>query len=120
MFDLIDAKFGIAGQEVIFAWGDTIYNPLGVAICPALMAHEAVHGRRQGNNVERWWLRYLDDAGFRLAEELAAHKAEFWHACRGVSHERRDALLRHTAKRLCSPLYGGLLKPNEAERLLRA
>ena len=40
-----------AERGVIFAFGDTIYNPSNIVITAALMAHESVHGSRQGDDV---------------------------------------------------------------------
>ena len=51
MIEEIRARFKFpAGGAVIFAWGDTIYNPQGVDIPPQLIAHEDVHGRRQNGD----------------------------------------------------------------------
>jgi len=105
---------------VIFAWGDTIFNPDGVRIEPFLLAHEAIHCRRQGADVLGWWRSYLFDPEFRLREETAAHKAEFWHRCRGIGSMQRDRILWETAKRLSAPLYRHGISPEDARRLLRA
>ncbi len=113
MFDQIDRKFHLAGKPVIFAWGDRIYNPARIDIPGQLLAHEAVHGQRQGNDVRGWWKRYIKDAEFRLAEEIPAHVAEYqWlvlHAAKnGQLHmrQRKRWLLRQTADRLANPIYG--------------
>ena len=49
LFEEINARFKLP-SGVIFAWGDIIYNPTRVHIPPSLMAHEAVHGRRQAGD----------------------------------------------------------------------
>jgi hypothetical protein len=116
MFDEILKVFPDAGKHgVIFAWGDTIYNPSGVVISPPLIAHEEVHGARQLEsngaftrtvNTERWWEKYLINPEFRYREEIIAHAAEF-HA-RNVmvqDRNRRAQLLMATAQRLTAPLY---------------
>jgi hypothetical protein len=115
-FEKIVAAFPKAtGHGVIFAWGDTIYNPSGIEIPPPLLAHEAVHGQRQTENVgsifrsevvERWWDKYIIDPEFRYYEELPAHAAEF-HKIMHMVHDRnqRAKLMMSTAQRLLAPLY---------------
>lgn len=124
LFDEIDTAFGIAGKPVIFAFGDTIYNPMGVRIGEELMAHEAVHGKRQGSDVEGWWRRYIADPEFRLEEELPAHVAEYRAFClnntKGHARNARRLALHHIAARLASPLYGRLISYEAARKALKA
>ncbi len=54
LMDEIDAKFHVRGKPVIYAWGTTIYNPSNIDVPPQLIAHEAVHGQRQGRDVVGW------------------------------------------------------------------
>jgi hypothetical protein len=118
LFDEIDARFHIAGQPVIFAWGERIYNPQRIHIGPELMAHETVHGLQQGNDIEGWWRRYIDDTAFRLEQEIPAHQAELrvlWET--GNRQDRRRALKR-TASRLAAPLYGRMITPARARQIL--
>ncbi len=122
IFDRILEVFPKAKEPgVIFAWGQTIFNPSKVVIPAQLLAHEEVHGVRQlqllGGVVD-WWKQYLDDPKFRLAEEVQAHWAEY-HALAtlGNRHDRKAAL-KQTAKRLASPLYGQMIGPKRAQELL--
>lgn len=107
LYDAIDAAFGLELRKdvfrPIFAWGSSIYNPHHVKIPPALIAHESVHGRRQGGDIVGWWRRYIDDQKFRLAEEIPAHVAEYRALARGPKDR---AALVFVAKRMASPLYG--------------
>lgn len=118
-FDQILAAFPDAGKPgVIFAYGEHIYNPTGNPIPPALLAHEAVHQRRQitgeGSRAlgspemltNLWWKFYLSDPEFRYTEELKAHVAEY-KAQLGPRIDRnyRAKLLVSTAARLVAPLY---------------
>jgi hypothetical protein len=128
-FDAIDAEFNLKGiNGLVFAYGDTIYNPDGAAIPPAIIAHEMVHGERQGSDVEGWWARYIKDEAFRLAEEIPAHRAEYrrWmhdpNARRAVKGFRceLDWRLFNIARRLSSPLYGNLVSMGTAKTLLVA
>lgn len=116
----IVAVFPMATKAgVIFAWGDAIYNPSGIVISPALMEHEGVHGRRQGDDPASWWRNYLSDPAFRLREEILAHCREYgWLCANGNRHARRAALVT-VAGRLSSPLYGQMISPFEARRILK-
>lgn len=120
MFRQINAAFRVRGKPVLFCWGDTIYNPAGITIHPSIRAHEAVHVQQQaGIDPELWWKRYIDDKGFRLDQEIPAHRAEYqwWVNC---SDEWDLSALDRVAARLCSPLYGSLIGHEEARRLLIA
>lgn len=105
---------------VIFAYGDTIYNPSGVGIPTPLRVHEEVHGKRQrGAGVDAWWDAYLTDPAFRFTEELKAHVAEY-NARVTLSTDRYAAarLKAETARRLIAPLYAyGLAQPSFQEAL---
>lgn len=107
MLDRILAVFPKASEPgVIFAFGDTIYNPSGINIPPALLAHEEVHGKRQKATVEQWWESYLTDPEFRYNEELHAHAAEFKVQLRSTPDRNdRAKLMMATAQRLLAPLY---------------
>ena len=122
LFDLINAKFHVAGRPVIFSWGDIIYNPMCIRLTPALKAHEAVHGARQlawRGGVEQWWRDYISSKAFRLDEEIRAHRAEYLKLIEQQSNRHgRRAALKQTAKRLASPLYGGVVTVAKAREIL--
>ena len=119
-YDEIAARFGMRAARAIFSWGDVIYNPAGIFVTPALMAHEEIHGARQAGDVVGWWRRYLDEPEFRLAEEIPAHQAEYRAACL-TAHNRnkRRFIQKAIAARLAGPLYGRMIPGHEARRLLR-
>ena len=124
-FEAVAAVFPEArNRGVIFTWGDTIYNPNGVEISPSLKAHEGVHFSRQTNDpakIAAWWDTYLVDPEFRISEELPAHRAEFKAFC--VHHKDRNhqsQMRRAIAGRFAGPLYGGLMDPAKARRLIAA
>ena len=128
LWDLISAKFPIAGKPVIFAWGYMIFNPEGVVVSRDLHAHEEIHGMRQleympalGKNksIERWWHAYIGSPDFRLAEELPAHIAEYKSMCSWITDRNtRDQALHQVACKLASPLYGSLVTLQIARKLL--
>lgn len=118
LFDEIDAAFNVRGKPIIYAWGRTIYNPMGVTITPALAAHEGVHCGQQGDDIEGWWRDYIADPEFRLLQEVAAHQAEYaWMAQNGTRLDRRRAR-KAVARKLASPVYGGLITVARAQRLI--
>lgn len=128
LFAEIDAAFNVRGKPVIYAWGDKIYNPMGVELTPELIAHESVHGQRQGNDIEGWWRRYIADPHFRLLEEIPAHVDEFVSLClqhrsKWVSQRAmRRTFAAHVARRLMAPLYGygHLMSFEDAKKALMA
>lgn len=104
---------------VIFAWGDTIFSPDGIDVPPELIEHEEIHGQRQKGDPEGWWEQYLTDPAFRLAEEVPAHQAEFlWIMKNANRSDRRKALIQ-ISNRLSSPLYGRIIRPKEAKKLIQ-
>ena len=120
-YDRIVARFPIVPKlpGVIFSWGYRIYNPTGGKIGPHLLRHEGVHGQRQGNDIEGWWDRYIEDQKFRSDEELAAHRAEYgWWVENAPRNERRQAL-KHIAKRYSGPLYGTGVNAKLAQGLIK-
>jgi hypothetical protein len=121
LFDLIDEQFHVKGKDVIYAWGDQIFNPAHIKIGPELLAHEAVHGARQmafGGPIV-WWRRYLIDPEFRLQEELPAHRAELEILLEmAKNRNERRYWAKAIAKKLSSPMYGRMTTTAKAVRLL--
>lgn len=108
MFAEIDAAFHVAGKPVLFAWGDTIYNPEGGKVTKELVEHEFIHCAQQGayeGGVDAWWKQYLIDAQFRFSQELPAHQQEYRAYCKRHA-TGRSKYLDHVATKLSSPLYG--------------
>jgi hypothetical protein len=127
MIEMIDAAFSVRGKPILYAWGHTIYNPLGVEVGPELVAHEHVHAMRQGTDIEGWWRRYITEPAFRLEEEIPAHVAEFKELCvihapkwQGSRRGLRRMLAGHVASKLSAPLYGGLISFEQARRTILA
>jgi hypothetical protein len=118
LFAEIKAAFPAASRPgILFSWGDTIYNPSGVAIPPELMAHEGLHASRQKGDPESWWRRYIAEPSFRLTEELLAHTTEYHFvlATYGNNRSVRRRALAVIAGRLASPLYGSLISLRDAK-----
>ena len=94
-FNELDAVFHIGTKPVIFAWGQTIFNPNGGNVSAAILAHEAVHGHQQGDDIRGWWRRYIDDPTFRLEHGIPAHRVEYLvlvhGGAKGIRSETRTA-----------------------------
>ena len=120
IWDEIKAAFPVIGKPVIFAWSQWIYNPTGIHIDASLLAHEMMHGQQQGDDPLGWWHRYIDDARFRLDQEIPAHQAEYLAAMQ-ISSNRHSRRTREKmiARRLSGPLYGGLITTASARKLLK-
>lgn len=118
--DIVAAFPHVDGAPVLFCYGETIFNPLKIAVPAFMMAHESVHAARQKADPAGWWKRYIDDPVFRLKEEVQGHKAEL--AAVNVTVRDRNQRARNlsiTAKRLAAPLYGGIIKYADALCLLQ-
>lgn len=126
-FEAIHAVFpGAAGEGVVFAYGDKIYNPSGVTLPPELMAHELAHCERQNEmGLDAWWDRYLVDGDFRYEEELIAHIAEFKSIMSRYNYQEhaisrvRERALDHVAKKLAAPLYGRMVTIHQARAAIK-
>ena len=105
-FEQIKAAFPRAGNPgVVFAYCPDIYNPSGITLPPALIAHENVHMERQTAWLQqKWWEQYIADSEFRYNEELLAHVAEF-KALKAGDRNASARLLMSPALRLVAPLY---------------
>lgn len=115
-YGAINKAFNIRGKPVIFTYGQTIFNPSRIKITPELMVHEEVHCRQQGSDPDTWWLDYIDNAEFRLREELEAHRAEYAFMRAQLDGKAVSRALHLIASRLCSPMYGGMIDYDEAAR----
>lgn len=127
LFEMIDAKFHVKGQPVMFTFNGTIYNPEGGKITRELHKHEEVHYQQQGDkeaDAVFWWGSYCADgeegSKFRLNQELPAHQIEYKAFCkRHGDHGARNKYLSIVARRLSGELYGNLLPFEEAvERII--
>ncbi len=97
-----------AGEGILFAYGEDIFNPSNVKIPAPLVMHEYRHCARQFmTSPETWWEKYLTDQDFRYHEEVLAHHEEMLEAMKGVPNDRNTLakVLDRTARRLIAPLY---------------
>ncbi len=122
IYEACNAKFKVGRiRGVIYTVGSFLYNPDGVTIDPALMAHEQVHSTRQivSGDINGWWGKYLEQPSFRFKEELYAHQRE-WEVIQTEfsSRQQRRKQLAFITERLSGPLYGRMVSKAEAHRLI--
>lgn len=123
MIEEIRKAFPDRPPGVVYAFGDTIYNPSGVILSPPLIAHESEHGWRQDHffdGPEVWWRSYLEDVEFRFREEVQAHAIEYL-AQDPRDRNQRAFLLMSTVNRLLAPFYayGNSITRQDATASLR-
>jgi hypothetical protein len=120
-FEAIAAVIPAARNKgVIFAYGNIIYNPSGGPVMPATLAHEAVHCRQQGDDVDGWWERYLADTQFRFDQEVEAHREEWrcWMKTGTRNRAERRRAMAMLGARLAGPLYGRMVPFSVARALI--
>ena len=116
--DDIDRAFHVKDKpNILYAYGDLIYNPSGVVIPNWLMVHETVHSvRQEDHGVERWWLEYIEDPKFRLNEEIFSHRSEYAQFIReNKDRNIQNKYFHFMAQRLAGPLYANLVTVQEAK-----
>jgi hypothetical protein len=111
-------------KNVIFCYGDTIYNPTGKTITPDLEIHEDTHRKQQGHAPDIWWEQYLTDPIFRLNQELEAYGAQYQFACKAIDEIKGPAsmkkwALESMAKALSGEIYGRIIGLAEAQSKIR-
>jgi hypothetical protein len=109
----------IRGTEVVFCWGEKIFNPSGKHVEEHVVIHELVHRKQQGNDPEAWWLRYISDAKFRLEQEVPAYAAQYAYAKPMLNVKGQRIFLETIAEQLSGDMYGGMITFAKAESMIR-
>ena len=109
--------FPVGGKiNIVFTYGDKLYNPAGGEITPDLFAHEETHTRQQEKiGIEEWWDGYCNDTQFRLGQETEAYQNQYKYAVKHYNRAERRRLLDRISKDLASPIYGGIITKQEAK-----
>lgn len=105
--------------KALFCYGDTIYNPFKVKVTPDLEVHEQTHSKRQGNNPDEWWMKYLSNPQFRLEEEIIAYGTQYALARKVAHRKMSDWVKEKCAQSLSGELYGNIISYGEAESKIR-
>lgn len=118
----IAEKFGLTVEQaknLLYAYGDTIYNPGNHKISRDLIVHETTHSMRQGKNIEAWWKKYLNDSEFRIMEELEAYTNQYKAFCEDQKDRNmRAKFLHRIATDVSGPVYGNMLSFKDAREVI--
>lgn len=110
-------------KNVLFTYGDIIYNPDGVNIPDHIIVHEEVHEKQQsqeGMTPELWWGKFLRDIEFRIDQESEAYAVQYRFFCKHKKdRNQRNRFLVGLAQSLSGPLYGKSISYIEAMQLIR-
>lgn len=118
-YDEIAHHFDLRGKDVVFTYGNTLYNPGGNKIEEHLMMHEEVHAEQQ-KVPHKWWKQYLKDSKFRLEQELEAYAVQYRYASEMIRDKNRlYNFLNRIASDLAGPIYGNVLTQGEAESKIK-
>lgn len=115
----IREKFQIF-PNTVFTYGDTLHNPMGGYIDAYLMTHEETHVKQQGDNVEEWWNKYLEDNQFRFKQEVEAYHNQYAHFCRNKKDlVKQNKFLSLIASDLSGPMYGNICILDDAKEFIK-
>ena len=117
-------KSEIEKHKPVFCYGDTIFNPFEVTITEDVELHEMVHSKQQGALPGIWWYNYLNDASFRVVQEIEAYGSQYQFVKKlieveGGSRKLIDWKKEKMAEALSSALYGNILTYQQAESRIR-
>ncbi len=106
---------------IIFAYGDTLYNPDDGKINKPLLEHEKVHSKQQGDNPDKWWGRYLVDIDFRASQEIEAYQRQYRVGKNEIKdREKLNLFAMGLARDLSSEMYGNIMNFNEALQVIKS
>ena len=104
--------------DVIFTYGDKLYNPHKIKIEAHAIIHEEVHVKQQKNPKE-WWDRYLKDKDFRLEQEMEAYATQYAYVKPVLNTEGQRIFLEAISFELSGELYGDMVSYQKAESGIR-
>lgn len=126
VWDNARALFKFNPNTVLFAYGDTIYNPGAVNLEKAhdIIVHEMVHIGQQMNSREDaalWWGKYMRDKDFRLSQEVEAYGKQYHYICTRMTQNKqlRFNALKAFATILSGPMYGNMVDFHEGMKLIK-
>lgn len=105
---------------IVFTYGYKLYVPggKGVEVDKHLLIHEETHAAQQAAmGVEKWWELYLSEPQFRLVNEVEAYRNQY-RSMGTLSLSQRKGYLDHIVKDLSGAMYGNVVSPEDAYRLV--
>lgn len=120
-FRFIKKKFpAIDEARVILAFGDRAYS--NAVVMEDKAAHEMVHHKQQRHSklyAIWWWVKYMRNPHFRLAQELEAYRAEWrWIQANNPDKHQNFRYLDAMARDLSSGFYGKIIFYYDAKTLI--
>lgn len=109
-------------EKTVFTYGDSLYiqDIDEKEITPLLIAHEEVHTKQQGHDIDFWWDKYVSNPQFRYEQELEAYATQYKKIIEiGVKDNIKKWFLNIFARDLASPVYGSLISVLDAESKIR-
>lgn len=117
--DKIRERFPGLPLNVVFTYGDIIYNPTNGFINTPLLVHEETHTKQQGNDPKTWWDKYLTDDIFRFNQELEAYRNQYKKMKRNIKDiNKLSQQLDFIVKDFSGPMYGNIVSYDEAKELI--
>jgi len=119
-YEQIKETFPVESTDnVVFTYGDTLYNPHKLKITEDLWLHEEVHQKQQVDP-KQWWDMYCENEQFRLDQELEAYGRQYAYikSLPIITKERRT-FLDFISEILSSNLYGNIISFKVAESKIR-
>lgn len=107
-------------KGIIFTYGDTIYNPDDGYIDAAILAHEEIHEKQQGDDPAGWWVKYLESPEFRLNQELQAYRKQWRVFSKGKDRNLTFKFLYGIAGHLAGAMYGNIISIDEAVKRIKS
>ena len=120
IYDKCVEQFGVSFEKgTVFAVDDKIHMYKPQQMSDHLMAHETTHIKQQSKHGwQEWWDRYLEDPEFRLLQELEAYHNQYKFLLENTNRQFRKFVLKRIVKDLSGKMYGNLISPEEAERVI--
>lgn len=109
----------IHGANVVFTYGDIVFNPSGGNIENHVLCHEEVHKQQQDGNPEAWWAVYLVNPEFRFGQELDAYATQYAFMEGRCKESHLARFLYAIASDLAGPIYGNMCTTVEAMAKIR-
>ena len=112
----------VSSEDVVFTYGNVIYNPKNLTLADHLVVHERVHAKQQKEmGVEAWWQKYFNNPEFRLQQEVEAYGAQyrFVREAEDYTAATKKAFLTQLAFDLSGGIYGHIINYLKAEAAIR-
>ena len=121
-YEEILRHFDVSSEDVVFTYGDVLYNPKNLEIADHLLEHEKVHVTQQKKmGPAEWWQKYFNDKEFRLRQEVEAYGAQYRLVKKDDQYTEatKKAFLTELAFALSGSIYGNIINYQRAESAIR-